>query len=180
MNYRHHDIEAKLAGETDLASRGCCGTKRSDSRKQPPVTTPSLSLDVIEFPLICCKLAAFFHLLFFFTKTNYNSWHLEGHAEKWWWCISHSHYLFNLSFIYTHPRISAHEWVSYWQSPQTVSQFLKIRICLSGITDKYPLSSILNYSKLCLTQYQVYRFTKHTVSAKIWQKCKFWNIFKSG
>lgn len=65
MNYRHHDIEAKLAGETDLASRGCCGTKRSDSRKQPPVTTPSLSLDVIEFPLICCKLAAFFHLLFF-------------------------------------------------------------------------------------------------------------------
>ena len=65
MNYRHHDIEAKLAGETDLASRGCCGTKRSDSRKQPPVTTPSLSLDVIEFPLICCKLAEFFHLLFF-------------------------------------------------------------------------------------------------------------------
>ena len=65
MNYRHHDIEAKLAGETDLASRGCCGTKRSDSRKQPPVTTPSLSLDVIEFPLICCKLATFFHLLFF-------------------------------------------------------------------------------------------------------------------
>ena len=65
MNYRHHDIEAKLAGETDLASRGCCGTKRSDSRKQPPVTTPSLSLDVIDFPLICCKLAAFFHLLFF-------------------------------------------------------------------------------------------------------------------
>ena len=65
MNYRHHDIEAKLAGETDLASRGCCGTKRSDSGKQPPVTTPSLSLDVIEFPLICCKLAAFFHLLFF-------------------------------------------------------------------------------------------------------------------
>ena len=65
MNYRHHDIEAKLAGEADLASRVCCGTKRSDSRKQPPVTTPSLSLDVIEFPLICCKLAAFFHLLFF-------------------------------------------------------------------------------------------------------------------
>ena len=127
------------------------------------------------------QVRGIFPFVIFFTKTNYNSWHSEGHAEKWW-CISHSQLLIYISFIYTHPRISEHEWVSYWQSLTdcfSVSQFLKIRICLSGITNKYPLSSILNYSKLCLTQYQVYRFTKHTVSAKIWQKCKSLNIFNS-
>ena len=69
LNLSKHELSPRYWGEARGRNRPrqprLLRTKRSDSREQPPVSTPSLSLYVIEFPLICCKLAAFFHLLFF-------------------------------------------------------------------------------------------------------------------
>ena len=170
MNYRR-DIEAVIARLRDKEVR----LQGADTGLTRPRT-------VIEFPLICCKWAAFSHLLFFSRRQiiTVDTWKVTQKNDDASYILN---YLFR-SVFYLHSSSHFWAWMSLLLTKPTdwfpVSQFLKIRICLSGITGKYPLSSILNYSKLCLTQYQVYRFTKHTVSAKIWQKCKFVNILNSG
>ena len=66
MNYRH-DIEDELPGRkqlTVLILRLLRGQIKGAASPWPE-STPSLSLGVIEFPLMCCKFAAFSHLLFF-------------------------------------------------------------------------------------------------------------------